>query len=107
MIQIYIILLLYDKRDQQGQLYLQKPVFVQLLLNVNPSKPPYSILALQKLWKDTNFRVKSYIHSTVSGQIPIVFPQITKSTANVIELTLIWKEGKIYFSSALRKGILT
>lgn len=75
--------------------HLQKPVFVELVLSVNPSKPPYSILALQKLWKDTNFRVKSYIHSTISGQVPIVFPQTTKGTANVIELTLIWKKGKI------------
>jgi len=73
---------------------LQKPVVIQLVLNVNPRKPPYSILALQKLWKDTNIKVISYIHSTMKEQIPIVFPKIIRST-NIIELTLIWKDGEI------------
>ncbi|XP_011866668.1 PREDICTED: aminoacyl tRNA synthase complex-interacting multifunctional protein 2-like isoform X2 [Vollenhovia emeryi] len=71
---------------------VQKPVSIKLVINVNPRKPPYSILALQKLWKDTSFRVISYLHSTTSGPIPIVFPQTTGCTANVLELTLIWKD---------------
>ncbi|KAL0125666.1 hypothetical protein PUN28_004622 [Cardiocondyla obscurior] len=71
---------------------VQKPVSLELVLNVNPSKPPYSILALQKLWKDTSFRVKSYIHSTINDQIPIVFPYTTKCATNTVELTLIWKD---------------
>jgi aminoacyl tRNA synthase complex-interacting multifunctional protein 2 len=76
-------------------MYLQKPVVIKLVLNVNPKKPPYSILALQKLWKDTNIKVTSYIHSTTTAQAPITFPEITTSATNVVEITLIWKEGKI------------
>ncbi|XP_011164543.2 aminoacyl tRNA synthase complex-interacting multifunctional protein 2 isoform X2 [Solenopsis invicta] len=69
-----------------------KPVVIKLVLNVNPRKPPYSILALQKLWKDTNIKVTPYIHSNTTAQVPITFPEITTSATNIVEITLIWKE---------------
>ncbi|XP_011691668.1 PREDICTED: aminoacyl tRNA synthase complex-interacting multifunctional protein 2-like isoform X2 [Wasmannia auropunctata] len=71
---------------------VQKPVVVKLVVHANPRKPPYSILALQKLWRDTNIEVTSYTHSTLKDQISIVFPKTVRSSINVIELTLIWKE---------------
>ncbi|XP_012530729.1 probable aminoacyl tRNA synthase complex-interacting multifunctional protein 2 isoform X2 [Monomorium pharaonis] len=70
-----------------------KPGIIRLVLNVNPKKPPYCILALQKLWKDTNIRVISYIHSnTKTDEAPLIFPEVFISATNVIELSLIWKE---------------
>ncbi|XP_071644529.1 probable aminoacyl tRNA synthase complex-interacting multifunctional protein 2 isoform X1 [Temnothorax longispinosus] len=80
------------QKPKKDLVSVQKPIFVDLVLNVNPSKPPYSLLALQKLWKDTNFKVKAYTHSTTKGQIPIVFPETTNNIANIVDVTLIWKE---------------
>ncbi|XP_014482958.1 PREDICTED: probable aminoacyl tRNA synthase complex-interacting multifunctional protein 2 isoform X2 [Dinoponera quadriceps] len=70
----------------------QVPVQVSLVLNVNPWKPPFSIYALQKLWKDTNITVKSYTHSTIIGRVPIDFPNSTHPDVNnVVNLTVIFK----------------
>lgn len=77
------------------------------MLHVNPNKPPYSILALQQLWKDTSIRVSSYLHSTAPRPIPLIFPITTKSSkSNILELTVIWKDGKIKSIDFIRKSIL-
>lgn len=73
----------------------QVPVDVSLVLNINPWKPPYSIYALQKVWKDTDITVKSYTHSSIVGRVPIDFFSNTHSDANnVVNLTVIFKAGK-------------
>lgn len=80
-------------------IYLQKPVHAKIVIYVNPCKPPYSILALQRLWKDTRITVSSYLHSTATAPIPLIFRDTPisdiESNINVLELTLIWKDGKI------------
>lgn len=70
----------------------QVPVEINLVLNINPWKPPYSIYALQKLWKDTNITVKSYTHSSIIGRVPINFTDsINPGINNVVNLTVIFK----------------
>ncbi|XP_011139694.1 probable aminoacyl tRNA synthase complex-interacting multifunctional protein 2 isoform X2 [Harpegnathos saltator] len=74
--------------DQESQ----EPIEVSLVLNINPWKPPYSIYALQKLWKDTNIIVKSYVHSTIVGRVPIDFSSNTHpGVNNVVNLNIIFK----------------
>ncbi|XP_011646541.1 aminoacyl tRNA synthase complex-interacting multifunctional protein 2 isoform X2 [Pogonomyrmex barbatus] len=73
--------------------HVQKPVVLELVLNVNPKKPPYSILALQKIWTDTSIRVSPYIHSTIyHDQVPLFYTKLGNSSGNVINLSLIWKK---------------
>lgn len=70
-----------------------EPIITDLIINVNPNKPPYSIIALQKVWNDTNIKLQSYVHSSVSGNIPeICIGDTNPSKPNVVNLLLIWKE---------------
>lgn len=71
----------------------QEPININLIINVNPKRPPYFISALQKVWKDTDFNVQTYVHSSISEGGPTVHQQITSSPKNnVINLSLIWKD---------------
>ncbi|XP_032667410.1 uncharacterized protein LOC116842383 isoform X2 [Odontomachus brunneus] len=75
-----------------GDCVSEVPVEVNLVLNINPWKPPYSVYALQKIWKDTNILVKSYTHSSIVGRVPIDFSSSIHSDANnVVNLTVIFK----------------
>ncbi|XP_076233094.1 putative aminoacyl tRNA synthase complex-interacting multifunctional protein 2 isoform X2 [Calliopsis andreniformis] len=70
----------------------QEPINVNLIINANPEKPPYSILALQRLWQDTDIKVQTFVHSSVSKEGPTVHHSTTSSpNSNVVNLTLIWK----------------
>ncbi|KAI4500306.1 hypothetical protein M0802_004723 [Mischocyttarus mexicanus] len=70
-----------------------EPIIVDLIVNANPNKPPYSILALTKVWNDTNIKLQSYVHSSIIGNVPELNICDTKSTKpNLINLSLIWKE---------------
>ena len=76
------------------------PINVNLIVNVNPKRPPYFISALQKLWKDTDIKVKTYVHSSVNEGGSIIYESVPSSSKNnVINLSLIWKDGKnkLYF----------
>lgn len=76
--------------------YEPKSINVNLIINVNPKKPPYSILALQKVWNDISIKLQSYVHSSVIGNVPeISICDINPPKPNVINLFLIWKEGKL------------
>lgn len=69
------------------------------MINVNPNKPCWSILALEKLWKNVNFRISTYVHSSVKSSVPEEFKRNTvDDKTNVINVTLIWKEGKHLFA---------
>ncbi|CAK9823194.1 Probable aminoacyl tRNA synthase complex-interacting multifunctional protein 2 [Anthophora retusa] len=66
---------------------------VNLIINVNPKRPPHFISALQKLWKDTDIKVQTYIHSSVSKEGSISYQSTTTcSRNNVINLSVIWKD---------------
>ncbi|CAK9809729.1 Aminoacyl tRNA synthase complex-interacting multifunctional protein 2 [Anthophora plagiata] len=66
---------------------------VNLIINVNPKRPPYFISALQKLWKDTDIKVQTYVHSSVNKKGPISYQSTTTcSRNNVINLSVIWKD---------------
>lgn len=76
--------------------YELKSINVNLIVNVNPKKPPYSILALPKVWNDINIKLQSYVHSSVIGTVPEIYIcDINPPKPNVINLFLIWKEGKL------------
>ncbi|XP_046838414.1 probable aminoacyl tRNA synthase complex-interacting multifunctional protein 2 isoform X1 [Vespa crabro] len=73
--------------------YEPKSINVNLIINVNPKKPPYSILALQKVWNDISIKLESYVHSSVIGNVPEIYIcDIHPPKPNVINLFLIWKE---------------
>ncbi|XP_017759473.1 PREDICTED: probable aminoacyl tRNA synthase complex-interacting multifunctional protein 2 [Eufriesea mexicana] len=70
----------------------QELVNVKLIINVNPKRPPYFISALQKMWKDTDIKVQTYVHSSVSkGGSVNYLSTTTSSKNNIIDLFLIWK----------------
>ncbi|KAL2749118.1 putative aminoacyl tRNA synthase complex-interacting multifunctional protein 2 isoform X1 [Vespula maculifrons] len=76
-----------------GVHYELKSINVNLIVNVNPKKPPYSILALPKVWNDINIKLQSYVHSSVIGTVPKIYIcDINPPKPNVINLFLIWKE---------------
>lgn len=71
----------------------QKAVNVNLIINVNPKRSLYCISALQKLWKDTEIKVQTYVHSSVSKEGSISYQStISSSKSNIINLSLIWKD---------------
>lgn len=71
----------------------QDTVNANLIINVNPNRPPYFILALQKLWTDTNIKVQTYTHSSVNkGELITHQLDTSSSKKNVINLSLIWKD---------------
>ncbi|KAK9296377.1 hypothetical protein QLX08_009594 [Tetragonisca angustula] len=71
----------------------QVPINVNLIVNVNPKRPPYFISALQKLWKDTDIKVQTYVHSSVNEGGSIIYESVPSSSKNnVINLSLIWKD---------------
>ncbi|XP_076627154.1 aminoacyl tRNA synthase complex-interacting multifunctional protein 2 isoform X1 [Colletes latitarsis] len=71
----------------------QEPVSINLITNVNPKRPPYFISALQKVWKDTDIKVQTYVHSSIIGEVPTVHQETNNSPKNyVINLSLIWKD---------------
>ncbi|CAL7947535.1 unnamed protein product [Xylocopa violacea] len=71
----------------------QEAVNESLIINVNPKRPPYSISALQKVWKDTDINVQTYVHSSIDKEGSISYQSSTcSSRKNVINLSLIWKD---------------
>ncbi|KAK2580564.1 hypothetical protein KPH14_007690 [Odynerus spinipes] len=69
-----------------------EPITIDLIINANPNKPPYSIIALQKVWNDTSIKLQSYVHSSVIGNVPEIYICDTHPKPNVVNLSLIWKE---------------
>lgn len=83
-------------------LHLQVPLDLpDVVVNINPNNPPYSLIILQKSLQDiVTLRVITHLHSTVSG-----LPEITKNVEKTlvdfkakpnvpeIYLRLIWKNG--------------
>ncbi|XP_029040621.1 probable aminoacyl tRNA synthase complex-interacting multifunctional protein 2 isoform X1 [Osmia bicornis bicornis] len=71
----------------------QETITANLIINVNPSRPPYFISALQKIWTDVDIRVQTYTHSSINKTGPITHQLTTTSSRkNVINLSLIWKD---------------
>lgn len=75
---------------------LQKPVNIDMVVHADSAYPPYSILALQKLWNDVDIRVTSYKHSTSTSSIQLILPpkKISSTVKTIIHLSLIWKDSK-------------
>ncbi|XP_076228186.1 aminoacyl tRNA synthase complex-interacting multifunctional protein 2 isoform X3 [Nomia melanderi] len=70
----------------------QDPISANLIIYVNPKTPPYSTLALKRVWMDTDIRIQTYIHSSVSEEVPLIYQSITNSPRkNIINLSVIWK----------------
>ncbi|XP_012232376.1 probable aminoacyl tRNA synthase complex-interacting multifunctional protein 2 isoform X2 [Linepithema humile] len=64
-----------------------------LIVYANPRRPPFSILALQKRWENTVFKLQSFVHSTVEGPVPVFLPNNSDLVANnIVNLKLIWKK---------------
>lgn len=69
-----------------------------MIVYANPGSPPYSILALQRIWKDTEFKVETHRHSSVPNAETKSFEEKLLAGANSgalhrIDLKLIWKDG--------------
>ncbi|XP_017791676.1 PREDICTED: uncharacterized protein LOC108573714 [Habropoda laboriosa] len=94
------VLTLSDFLKQTNQVLLvdekpkcQETIDVNLIINVNPKRPPYFISALQKIWTDTDIKVQTYVHSSVSQEGPISYQSTTTSSRkNIINLSVIWKD---------------
>ncbi|KAG7208957.1 hypothetical protein KM043_015127 [Ampulex compressa] len=73
----------------------KEPVNLNLIINVNPTRPPYSLLALRKIWKDTDVKVQAYVHSSIATEVPKIQGSDTNTPGNnTLDLCLIWKEVK-------------
>lgn len=71
----------------------EKQVKIDLIVHANPWRPPFSILALQKLWKNAVFKLTSHVHCTADEAMPALFPSNSHLVANnVINILLIWKK---------------
>ncbi|XP_001605106.1 aminoacyl tRNA synthase complex-interacting multifunctional protein 2 isoform X2 [Nasonia vitripennis] len=75
----------------------EAPIRAEIIVSANPNSPPYSILALQRLWKDTKFNVEVHRHSTVSDATTQAFEEkllsdASKDAVHSIDVTLIWKD---------------
>ncbi|XP_011496810.1 PREDICTED: aminoacyl tRNA synthase complex-interacting multifunctional protein 2 [Ceratosolen solmsi marchali] len=73
------------------------PIQADVIVNASPTSPPYSILALQRIWTDTIFNVDVHLHSTVLDTIKPTFEENLLTNANGeivhnINLKLIWKD---------------
>ncbi|KAK0174381.1 hypothetical protein PV327_010158 [Microctonus hyperodae] len=68
------------------------PELQTLVVNANPSQPCYSILALRKIWRNTDFIISSYFHSSTKSNKICEFENTHPSgKRNVVNLSLIWK----------------
>ncbi|XP_015116669.1 probable aminoacyl tRNA synthase complex-interacting multifunctional protein 2 isoform X2 [Diachasma alloeum] len=70
----------------------REPVNVDLVLNVNPESPSYSVLALRKVWSDVDFRIEPFQHSSVKGSIPQGFERSRGCEESVVNISFIWKK---------------
>ncbi|XP_039292671.1 aminoacyl tRNA synthase complex-interacting multifunctional protein 2 [Nilaparvata lugens] len=75
-------------------------VIYDVVINANPKHPPYSLLAINKLWGDKlKVRVNSHVHSTIA-----TFPKVNElfqvlhdnnnngCSQSSLNITLVWKE---------------
>ncbi|XP_057322369.1 aminoacyl tRNA synthase complex-interacting multifunctional protein 2 [Microplitis mediator] len=68
------------------------PVTADVVINVNPARPCYSLVALKKLWGDVDLRLSPYVHSSLNSKIPEGFEKNKPaSNGSAINLSLIWK----------------
>lgn len=73
-----------------------------VVINVNPSNIPYSILAIKNIWRDRlNVNVEFFTHSTVpqlSDDVKNFMNRVksieTLSSLPSLKLTIIWKDGR-------------
>ncbi|XP_043470842.1 aminoacyl tRNA synthase complex-interacting multifunctional protein 2 isoform X2 [Leptopilina heterotoma] len=74
---------------------VHNPVTVDIILSANPKNPPFSILALTKIWKDSIFQIQSHTHSSINESVPefsLNDNKENKTQKNCINLRLIWKD---------------
>ncbi|XP_078045701.1 putative aminoacyl tRNA synthase complex-interacting multifunctional protein 2 isoform X2 [Augochlora pura] len=71
----------------------QDAVDVNFIINVNPKMFPYSTLALQRVWMDTDIRIQTYVHSSINENVPSFDQSVSQfPRENLIKLQLIWKD---------------
>ncbi|XP_058794239.1 aminoacyl tRNA synthase complex-interacting multifunctional protein 2 [Phymastichus coffea] len=75
----------------------KQSVQAELILYANPFSRPYILIALQKIWTDTNFNVKYYCHSSISNDETYyfekqLFSMLNDNAIHSIDITLIWKD---------------
>lgn len=76
---------------------MQEPLDAEIIIYANPSSPPYFIPALQRIWKDITFDIKTHCHSSVIEPKTSYFEEkllsVTTNNIHSIDITLIWKKG--------------
>ncbi|KAK0091237.1 hypothetical protein PV326_003548 [Microctonus aethiopoides] len=68
------------------------PEFETLIVKANPSQPCYSIFVLRKMWRNVDFIISPYFHSSTKPNKICEFENTHPSgKGNVVNLSLIWK----------------
>lgn len=77
---------------------LQKTVYIDLMMSVNPKVPPYSIFALHRFLKDTDVVISQDCNLPINSHKVLPYPVNSPSDKNnVINLMLTWSEGKLIY----------
>ncbi|XP_015603146.1 aminoacyl tRNA synthase complex-interacting multifunctional protein 2 isoform X2 [Cephus cinctus] len=70
----------------------EETIRVYIAVNANSTRPPYSLVALQKIWTQADLRITTHVHSTVVDAVPELPISRKRSISNIIINTaLIWK----------------
>jgi hypothetical protein len=84
----------------------QNGVIHDIVINASPQYPPYSLAALQRLWGDgLKLGVHCHTHSSIL-QLPenldsflsAVSSESVEDRLPLLNITLVWKDGKYYLS---------
>lgn len=78
-----------------GAVERREPVVVEVVVKADPSKPCYAVQALARIWKDVNFDVACYTHSTVVETVPEIKVERKQRFTDCVRLSLIWKRGEL------------
>ncbi|KAJ8687396.1 hypothetical protein QAD02_023190 [Eretmocerus hayati] len=82
-----------------NKIFLKNPISSDIVVFAHPSSPPYSILALQRLWRETRFYIKCHNHSTAptvakNDFLDKALGKTMYVPAHHIDVTIIWKDVK-------------
>ncbi|XP_066595116.1 probable aminoacyl tRNA synthase complex-interacting multifunctional protein 2 isoform X2 [Prorops nasuta] len=71
----------------------QELLNISIVINANPTRPPYSLLILQKIWPNLVIQIQTHTHSSINTKVPKQFEKTDLlNERNNIHITLIWKK---------------
>ncbi|XP_074105939.1 aminoacyl tRNA synthase complex-interacting multifunctional protein 2 [Cotesia typhae] len=82
-----------DTKAPQAKRTNRTPVTGNLVINVNPKKPCYSLIAVKKLWDDVDLRISPHHHCSIFSETLAGFEMSKPSDKDsVIDLSVIWRD---------------